>query len=108
MPECEVLISAKAEEDLAGIHKYIALSDGEEQADRIQDRLMDDILSLESLPFRGKCPPEMQKLGIDDFREIQCPPWRIFYYVSGTIVGVIAVFDGRRNVQELLQRRLLQ
>jgi toxin ParE1/3/4 len=108
MPKFEVIIARKAEEDLAGIYRYIALSDGMEQAERIQERLINDILKLESLPARGKIPPEMLKLGIDDYREVQSSPWRIFYYVNGNTVGVVAILDGRRNVEELLQKRLLQ
>jgi putative alpha-1,2-mannosidase len=50
----------------------------------------------------------MQKLGIADFHEMQSTPWRIFYYVRHDLIGVVAVLDGRRNVAEPLQRRLLQ
>jgi toxin ParE1/3/4 len=108
MPEFEVVVAPKAEEDLAEIYRYIALFDGEGQAELIQEHLMADILSLAKLPKRGKCPLEMLKLGIDDYREIQCAPWRIFCYISGNSVGVIAVLDGRRDVDELLRYRLLQ
>ena len=108
MPKFEVAIAKKAEEDLAEIYRYIAAADGVEQAERIQERLIGDILGLESMPARGKIPPEMRKLNIDDYREVLSSPWRIFYYVSGNIVGVVAVLDGRRNVEELLGKRLLQ
>ena len=108
MDKFEVLISEEAEKDLDGIYGFIALADGVEQAARIQDKLMDEILALEKLPARGKCPPEMLALGITDYREIQCPPWRIFYYINQNRVGVVAVLDGRRNMSVLLQQRLLQ
>jgi toxin ParE1/3/4 len=108
MRKFEVIIAKKAEDDLAGIYRYIALSDGMEQAERIQERLINDILKLGRLPARGKIPPEMLALGIAEYRETQSLPWRIFYYVNGSTVGVVAVLDGRRNVAELLQKRLLQ
>ena len=69
---------------------------------------MDELLTLETLPARGKCPPQMLTLGINDYREIQRPPWRIFYYVNQDRVCVVAVLDGRRNVSVLLRQRLLQ
>ena len=108
MPRFEVVIAKKAEEDLAEIYQYIARTDGAEQAERIQERVISAILGLETMPVRGKIPPEMRKLNIDDYREIQSSPWRIFYYVLGNTVGVVAVLDGRRNVKELLEKRLLQ
>ena len=108
MDKFEVIISADAENDLDAIYDFIALADGVEQAVRIQDKLMDEILTLEKLPARGKCPPEMPAVGITDYREIQCPPWRIFYYIYQDRVGVVAVLDARRNISVLLQQRLLQ
>ncbi|MCL1916323.1 MAG: type II toxin-antitoxin system RelE/ParE family toxin [Desulfovibrionaceae bacterium] len=103
-----VIISEDAEKDLDAIYDVIALADGVEQATRIQDKLMDEILALEKFPARGKCSPEMLTLGITDYHEIQCSPWRIFYYINRDRVGVVAVLDGRRNVGVLLQQRLLR
>lgn len=108
MAKYEVVVSDEAENDLDAIYDFIALADGVEQAVRIQDRLMNEISSLETLPGRGKCPPEMLTLGITDYHEVQSAPWRIFYYISQERVGVVAVLDGRRNVGVLLQQRLLQ
>lgn len=108
MAKFEVIVSEEAEKDLEALYDFIALADGAEQAASIQDRLMGEILALEKLPARGKCPPEMLTLGITDYHEVQCAPWRIFYYISGQRVGVVAVLDGRRNVGVLLQQRLLQ
>ena len=108
MAEYSVMVSEEAENDLDAIYDFIALSDGVDEAARIQDRLMEEILSLGALPARGKCPPEMRDLGIADYHEAQCAPWRIFYYISQKLVGVVAVLDGRRNVSVLLQQRLLQ
>jgi len=108
MGKFEVFIAENAEKDLDAIYDFIALADGAEQAAHIQDKLIDEILTLEKLPARGKCPPEMLNLGITDYREIQCPPWRIFYYINQGRVDVVAVLDGRRDVSVLLQQRLLQ
>jgi toxin ParE1/3/4 len=108
MKRFEIVVSKEAEDDLDTIYHYIARVDGIAQANNIEDRLMAAILSLETSPLRGKLPPEMQKLGAADFHEIQSNPWRVFYYVQQDIVGVVAVLDGRRNMAELLQRRLLQ
>jgi len=108
MDKFEVIVSEEAEKDLDAIYDFIAQADGVEQAASIQDKLMEEILALETLPMRWKCPEEMLVLGITDYREAQCPPWRIFYYINQDMVGVVAVLDGRRNVSVLLQQRLLQ
>jgi Plasmid stabilization system protein len=108
MAKFEVFVAEEAEKDLDAIYDFIALADGVEQATLIQDRLMQEILALETLPERWKHPKEMLALGINDYREAQCPPWRIFYYINQNSVGVVAVLDARRNVNVILQQRLLQ
>ena len=108
MTEYEVVVSEEAENDLDAIYDFIAVADGVEQATLIQDRLMEEIVALETLPARGKSPQEMLALGITDYHELQCLPWRILYYLSGYRVGVVAVLDSRRNVSLILQQRLLQ
>lgn len=108
MKRFKIAVSKEAEGDLDAIYRYIARADGIPQANEVEDRLMEAVLSLENTPARGKVPPEMLNLGVTDFREIQLPPWKIFYYINQDVVGVVAVLDSRRNVAELLQRRLLQ
>lgn len=108
MGKFEVIVSEEAEKDLDAIYDFIAQADGVEQATLIQDRLMEEIFALETLPMRWKCPEEMLVLGTTGYRKAQCPPWRIFYYINQDVVGVVAVLDGRRNVSLSLQQRLLQ
>lgn len=103
----EVLIAEEAEKDLIGIYEYILQKEGLSQAEEIENRLLEAILSLENLPSRGKCPPELRELGLADYRELQVHPWRIFYYVLQQTVGVVAILDNRRDLEELLRLRIL-
>ena len=107
MAKFKVIVAEEAEKDLDAIYDFIAQADGAEQAALIQDRLMEEILALETLPTRWKCPEEMLMLGITDYREARGPPWCIFYYIYRDVVGGAAVLDGRRNVSVLLQERML-
>ncbi len=103
-----VILTPEAETDLVSIYACILRADGRDQAQKIKDQLKNVIRSRQSLPARGKCPPEMHLLGVDDFRELQSAPWRIFYYMDQDAVNVVAVLDGRRNIPEVLRKRLLQ
>lgn len=107
----KVLLSPEAENDIADICTYILKADGIDQANQIADRLEQAVFSLANLPERGKCPPELSRIGIMEFREIQSPPWRIFYQVTEKnderTVWIMAVLDSRRGLEELLQRRLI-
>ena len=64
--------------------------------------------SLSGSPERGAYPKEPLTLGIRDYREIFIKPYRVIYRVMGDIVYVLLIVDGRRDMQTLLQRRLLE
>jgi toxin ParE1/3/4 len=42
------------------------------------------------------------------WRELVVKPYRILYRVSSDTVTVLAVFDGRRDLEDLLLERLLR
>ncbi len=65
-------------------------------------------LSLSEHPQRGTYPGELLDLGIREYREIFFKPYRIIYRVMRNNVYVLLIADGRRDMQTLLQRRLLR
>jgi len=50
----------------------------------------------------------LDKMGIREFREIHFKPYRIVYSIHENEVFVHCVLDGRRDMQTLLQQRLLR
>ena len=103
-----VKLVAAAEEDLYEIHRYIETGDSPERADELLGRLEHAIGSLIEMPERGHFPPELDRIGIRDYREIHFKPWRIVYAIVDKSVVVHCVLDGRRDMQTLLQQRLLR
>ncbi len=104
----KVQLDHDAEEDLFEIYRYVALNDSVEQADRLFKALRRTCYSLRTLPLRGHVPPELQEIGVSEFREIRFKPYRIFYSLDRTTVTIHCVLDGRRDMQTLLQERLLR
>jgi plasmid stabilization system protein ParE len=101
-------ISPDAKRDLFEISLYIKKNDSLEQARKIVSRLEDRIATLETMPSRGKRPPEMERFGPHSFRELHEPPFRIFYRVKGNIVQVLSFLDARRNVRDILADRIMK
>ncbi len=97
-----------AEKDLLDIYQYIAINDSVEQADRLLDQLEETVQKLETFPLRGHIPPELERIGVFDFKEINFKPFRIIYEIRKSEVFVHSVLDGRRDLQELLQKRVLR
>ena len=103
----EVLLTAGARRDLQEIVDFIAENDSPESADRVLARLEEAIAGLSELPERGSHPKELLELGIREYRQVFYKPYRLIYRVSGKIVHVFLIVDGRRDMQSLLERRLL-
>jgi toxin ParE1/3/4 len=102
-----VLLTRGAEQDLESLYDYIAATDGAASAGKVLDRLMEAAASLEQAPERGSFPKELAALGIAEYRQILLKPWRVIYRVAGRNVIIHLIVDGRRDMQSLLQRRLL-
>jgi toxin ParE1/3/4 len=94
-----------AENDLIEIIEYIAI-DSPADALKILQTIKKMASNLYSLPERGRVVPELQDQAILIYREIVIPPWRIIYRISDNDVYVLTVLDARRNVEDILLKRL--
>ena len=103
-----VSLTDDASRDIEEIYDYISSRDAPEKAEHVLDRFERALESLSEAPERGAHPKELSILGIREFREIFFKPYRIVYRVTGKNVHVLLVADGRRDMQALLQRRLLE
>ena len=106
-PPFEVRLTRGAEGDLEGLYGYVAEYGSPEQAEALLDALLAKIEALERFPHRSGVPKELGGLGIRTFRQLVVPPYRIIYRVIGQDVFVLVIADGRRDMQALLERRLL-
>lgn len=97
-----------AENDLWDIYRYVAQNDSVEKADRLIDNLNETMMSLGAFALRGHCPPELERVGIRDFKEIFFKPYRIIYQALSSDVFIYCILDGRRQLTDILQERLLR
>ena len=97
-----------AARDLDELYSYIDRHDVPGKADLVLERIEKVLASLAETPERGAYPPELLDLGIREYREVFFKPYRIIYRVIGDSVFVLLIVDGRRDMQSLLQRRLLE
>jgi toxin ParE1/3/4 len=102
-----VTVAQTAEDDMDEIILYIA-EDNTTMALKILDRLQKAIDSLKYFPERGRRVPELLDRNIKEYRELIETPWRIIYKVENSDVYVITVIDGRRNVQDILTKKIIK
>ncbi len=102
-----VLLTNDAARDLEELCDYIALHDAPQKADYVLKQVEKAFSTLSEFPERGAYPKELVSLGIREYREIFFKPYRIIYRVIDKNIYVLLIVDGRRDMQTLLQRRLL-
>jgi len=103
-----VRLTQVAERDLVDLFEYIARKDSVDKAYYVLEKLDALILSLDQQPERGHYPPELNKRGVKNYREVHFKPYRVIYEIIRNHVVILACFDGRRDMQLLLERRLLR
>ena len=104
----EVRLTLGAEKDLQALYEYVFESRSPAQADALLSALLEAVENLERFPDRGVVAKELAGLGVRDYRKILLPPYRIIYRVIDVTVYILVIADGRRDMQSLLERRLLK
>jgi len=72
----------------------------------VLERIEGRAASLESSPTRGRVVPELAHFGMRTWRELVVRPYRLVYRIEGDTVTVLPVFDGRRDLEDVLLERL--
>ena len=103
-----VHVTSGAVKDLAEIDEYISIHDSPERAEYLLGRIEETLNKLADLPERGSYPKELSALGIREYREIYFKPYRIIYRIIDDGVYIYLIASGRRDMQDLLSRRLLE
>ncbi|MBW2000513.1 MAG: type II toxin-antitoxin system RelE/ParE family toxin [Deltaproteobacteria bacterium] len=103
-----VLLTNDAARDLNELYDYVAEHDSPRKADYVLEQIEKTFSTLSEFPGRGVYPKELLELGIREYREIFFGPYRIIYRVMDQEIYVLLIVDGRRDMQSLLLRRLLE
>lgn len=107
MKKYEVMWTATAKNDLDEIIEYIA-QDSIEIAIQKYEKIKELAEQLVLFPDQGRVIPELLKQNITKYHEIIISPWRLMYKTEINTVHVMAVIDGRRNIEDILLQRLLR
>lgn len=93
--------------DLNGILEYISIHDSPSASAHVYSTILGRTYSLALHPMRCRIAPEPNAVGITEYRELVVAPYRILFHIKGRVVGLVGVFDGRRNLEEILLARVL-
>jgi toxin ParE1/3/4 len=104
----KVLFTNDAARDLDDIYEFIYQNDSPGKAEYVLSQIEKAIDNLTLFPERGSFPKEILELGIKRYREVFFKPYRLIYQIQKKTVYIMLITDGRRDMQTLLNRRLLE
>ena len=103
-----VFFTKGARQDLFEIYSYVKEKGYPLNAKNLFLQLKNTCTNLSEMPERGHIPQELERVGVFDYREINIKVYRIIYQVIDSNVYIHCILDGRRDIQEILGRRILR
>ena len=102
----EIVWARVAENDLKEMIDYIAI-DSPTNALKIFKKIKNKASGLYTMPERCRIVPELKDQGIMQYRELIISPWRIMFRITEIKVYILSVLDARRNIEDILLKRLV-
>ena len=107
MDKMEVRWTETARKDLNEIIDYISNNSLESALENFY-KIKNSINQLENFSKQGRIVPELKNENIVKYRELIISPWRIMYKIEKKNIYIMAVLDGRRNIEDVLMKRQLR
>ncbi len=107
MQKKKVLWTHTAKNDLEEIIEYIA-QDSLETAIKKYEEIKATAKKLSIFPEQGRIIPELAEQNIVKYRELIISPWRLMYKIEKEAIYIMAIIDGRRNIEDILLHRQLR
>jgi plasmid stabilization system protein ParE len=98
--------TAPAREDINEIIDYISETNIN-YAVKILDNIEEKVKNLDMFPERYRIVPELEKYGYLIYREIIVEYWKVIYKIENDFVYIMLVIDGRRNLDDLLLKKMV-
>jgi len=104
LKKTKVVWAATAVKDLEDIIDYISLDSINSAIDQYK-KIKNATMYFTEFSKSGRIIPELYEQNITKYRETILSPWRIMYKEEQNVVYIMAIIDGRRNIEDILMRR---
>ena len=103
----EIIWSKDAGEELFEIISYIKYNTGKNTADQIYSKITKEIKRVSESTAKIRVAPLLKEIGINHIYQHNIDPWIIFYKTEKNKMLIISIIDGRRNLEEILYKKML-
>ena len=107
MQTCTVAWTDNAQYDLELIIEYIKI-ESVTTAKETFFAIKDACDHVRYMPTRKRIVPELQHIGMTQYKEVLFKRWRIIVSIKESTIAVLAVLNSSRNVEDILFQRLMK
>ncbi|AKS06868.1 type II toxin-antitoxin system RelE/ParE family toxin [Pseudomonas trivialis] len=104
----KVVILHSAKRDLKEIKSYLIRQFSTSTWQQSYDALKQAMRRVETQPYAGSIPEEIEKLNLSQYRQVVSGMNRIIYEIRDQMIYIHIIADTRKNLQALLLRNLIQ
>lgn len=104
----KVVFLESAEYDLKELRNYIIKNFSIKAWKTTYSKIKTAAISLKEFPYSGSIPEELEKLNIDQYRQVISGMNRIIYEIRQNIVYIHIIVDSRQDLKQLLTKRLFR
>ena len=108
MKTYSIFLISEAEDDLYDIFRHVSHYISVEKAEEIINGIEECCQSLTTFADRGHYPPELERIGIYEYKEVHYKKYRIIYRIINKEVYIYTIIDGRRDLASVLERKLFR
>ncbi|MFP3091415.1 type II toxin-antitoxin system RelE/ParE family toxin [Treponema sp. TIM-1] len=102
-----IIWSKDAGEEFIEIISWYKYNAGKTVAQKTYAKINSQIKKLKDMPGMGKQVQILKDIGINDYRQIVQDHWILYYKTEGQCIHIISVIDGRRNLEEILYKKII-
>jgi len=103
----EIIWSKDAGDELSEIISYIKYNTGKMTAEKIYNKIIREITRISENPEGRRIAPLLREFGINYIHQFNISPWIIYYKLENNIMKIISIIDGRRNLEEILYKKII-
>jgi len=102
-----VIWSEDAGNELIEIISYIKTNTGKITAEKIYRKILCEVKKASENAGGRRVSPLFKNFGINDVHHLNINPWVVYYKVRNNRMEIISIIDGRRNLEEVLYRKVI-
>ena len=105
--KAEIIWSQDAGDELIEIISYIKKNTGNITAEKIYNKIVNEVYKVSGNAAGRRLSPLFRQFGITDIHQLNISPWIVYYRVEKKIMKIISIIDSRRNLEEILYKKMI-